>query len=49
MKNKILRIAAAALALFALTGCTSEAAPEKITSVDELNGRLVGVQTGTQY
>ena len=49
MKSKILRIFAAALVLFALTGCTSEAASEQITSVDELNGRMVGVQTGTQY
>lgn len=49
MKTKILMIAAAALLLlFSLAGCSSGDQAE-ITSLEELNNRLVGVQTGTQY
>ena len=49
MKNKTLKIAALALLLLLLTGCAPRKTEKQFTSVDELNGYLVGVQTGTQY
>lgn len=49
MKTKILIIVAAALLVLSLAGCGSAGAAEEFTSLDSLNGSLVGVQTGTQY
>ena len=49
MKNKHFVFIIVALMLLVLTGCASDTVAEQITSVDALNGRLVGVQTGTQY
>ena len=48
MKTKILLITAVVLLLSMLMGCSSSG-KEELTSLDQLNGCLVGVQTGTQY
>ena len=49
MKNKILKILSLFLLLAVLSGCASSQQTQQITTVAELNGLTVGVQTGTQY
>ena len=49
MKNKLFIIALLALLLFAMAGCSSETSMGHIKTIEELNGCLIGVQTGTQY
>lgn len=50
MKIKILTIfTALILILTVISGCAATEQTRSITTVDELNGLVVGVQTGTQY